>query len=72
MFNVRVLTSSQLTSKLMYGFEESEATRRLEPTNHKEMRKTLTGVFGHADQENITSGLGYNLSLQRNNNNDHH
>ena len=68
----KLLTSSQLTSKLMYGFEESEATRRLEPTNHKEVRIKLTDVFGHADQEKITYGLGYNISLQRNDNNDHH
>ena len=71
-----LLTSNQQTSQLMYGFEESQATRRLELTNHKTEKGTffvrikLKDLFGFADQEKITYGLGYSLTLKRNNNND--
>ena len=70
----KLLTSTQQTSQLMYGFEESKATRRLELTNHKTSKGTffvkikLTDVF--ADQEKNTFGLSYTLTLKRNNNND--
>ena len=72
----KLLTSTQGTSELMYGFEESEATRRLELTNNKTEKGTffvrikLCDLFGFADQEKITYGLGYSLHLKRNNNND--
>ena len=72
----KLLTSNQQTSQLMYGFEESQATRRLELTNHKTEKGTffvrikLEDLFGFADQEKITYGLGYSLTLKRNNNND--
>ena len=60
----------------MYGFEESQATRRQELTTNKTEKGTffvrikLKDLFGFADQENITYGLGYTLTLKRNNNND--
>ena len=72
----KLLTSTQQTSQLMYGFEESQATRRQELTNNKTEKGTffvrikLTDIFGFADQEKITYGLGYSLTLKRNNNND--
>ena len=72
----KLLTSNQQTSQLMYGFEESQATRRQELTNNKTEKGTffvrikLTDIFGFADQEKITFGLGYSLTLIRNNNND--
>ena len=37
----KLLTSTQQTSQLMYGFEESENTRRLELTNHKTEKGTF-------------------------------
>ena len=72
----KLLTSNQQTSQLMYGFEESQATRRQELTNNKTEKGTLfvriklTDIFVFADQEKITYGLGYSLTLKRNNNND--
>ena len=60
----------------MYGFEESQATRRQELTNNKTEKGTffvrikLKDLFGFADQEKITYGLGYTLTLKRNNIND--
>ena len=60
----------------MYGFEESIAMRRQELTNHKTgtgtffVRIKLKNFFGFTDQEKITYGLGYTLTLKRNNNND--
>ena len=72
----KLLTSNQQTSQLMYGFEESQATRRQELTNNKTEKGTffvrikLKDLFGFADQEKITYGLGYSLTLKRNNNND--
>ena len=53
----KLLTSIQQTSQLMYGFEESQATRRQELTNNKTekgtffVRRKLTDIFGFADQE---------------------
>ena len=72
----KLLTSNQQTSQLMYGFEESQATRRQELTNNKTEKGTffvrinLKDLFGFADQEKITYGLGYTLTLKRNINND--
>ena len=57
----------------MYGFEESIAIRRQELTNNKTEKGTffvrikLRNLFGFADQEKITYGLGYTLTLKRNN-----
>ena len=71
-----LLTSTQQTSQLMDGFEESVTIRRHELTNHKTEKRTffvrikLKDLFGFADQEKITYGLGYTLTLKRNNNND--
>ena len=70
----KLLTSNQQTSQLLYGFEESQATRRQELTNNKTEKGTffvrikLTDIFGFADQEKITYGLRYSLTLKRNNN----
>ena len=53
----KLLTANQQTSQLMYGFEESQATRRQELTNNKTekgtffVRRKLTDIFGFADQE---------------------
>ena len=50
----------------MYGFEESQATRRLELTNHETSQETffvrikLTDVFGYADQFYLRIGLHLN------------
>ena len=60
----------------MYGFEENLSVRRQELTNNKNEKGTffvrikLKDLFGFADQEKITYGLGYTLTLKRNNNND--
>ena len=70
------LTSSQQTSQLMYGFEESTTIRRQELRNKKTEKGTffvrikLIDLFGFADQEKIPYGLGYTLTLKRNTNND--
>ena len=72
----KLLTSTKGTSELMYGFEEDQTIRRRELTNNKTEKGTyfsrikLTDLFGFADQEKITYGLGYCLTLKRNNNND--
>ena len=60
----------------MYGFEESQATRRLELATKKTEKGTffvnikLIDLFGFADQEKVTYGLGYTLTSKRKNNND--
>ena len=66
------LTSSQQTSQLMYGFEESTTIRRQELTEKRTffVRMKLKDLFGFADQEKIPYGLGYTLTLKRNTNND--
>ena len=70
------MTSTKSTSQLLYGFEESETIRRQELTNNKNEKETffvrikLKDLFGFADQEKITYGLGYTLTLKRNTNND--
>ena len=72
----KLLTSTQQTSQLMYGFEESTTNRRQELTNNKTekgtffVRMKLRDLFGFAEQEKITYGLGYTLTLKRNSNND--
>ena len=72
----KLLTSTKSTSQLMYGFEESETIRRQELTNNKNEKGTFVvrikpkDLFGFADQEKITYGLGYTLTLKRNTNND--
>ena len=73
---IKLSTSTQQTSQLMYGFEESTAIRRQELTNNKNEKGTffvriiLKDLFGFADQEKTTYGLGYTLTLKRNTNND--
>ena len=72
----KLLTSTSQTSQLLYGFEESNTIRRQELTNNKNekgtffVRTKLKDLFGFADQEKITYGLGYTLTLKRNTNND--
>ena len=72
----KLLTSTKSTSQLLYGFEESETIRRQELTNNKNEKGTffvrikLKDLFGFADQEKITYGLCYTLTLKRNTNND--
>ena len=56
----KLLTSQQQTSGLMYGFEESRATRRQELTNKRTEKGTffvnikLIEIFGFAGQEKVT------------------
>ena len=63
-----LLTSGQQTSELLYVFEESQATRRIERTTNKTEKETflvnikLIDSFGFADQEKVTYGLGYTLT----------
>ena len=72
----KLLTSTKSTSQLLYGFEENLSVRRQELTNNKNEKGTffvrikLKDLFGFAHQEKITYGLGYTLTLKRNNNND--
>ena len=72
----RFLNSGLQTSELMYGLEEAQATRRQELTNNKTEKGTffvnnkLIDLFGFADQEKVTYGLGSTLSLKRKNHND--
>ena len=73
---IKLLTSTSQTSQLLYGFDESTTIRRQELTNNKNEKGTffvrikLKDLFGFADQEKITFGLGYTLTLKRNTNND--
>ena len=72
----KLLTSTKSTSQLLYGFAESTTIRRQELTNNKNekgiffVRIKLKDLFAFADQEKITYGLGYTLTLKRNTNND--
>ena len=72
----KLLTSTKSTSQLMYGFEEDTTIRKQELTDNKNEKGTffvrikLKDLFGFADQEKITYGLGYTLTLKRNTNND--
>ena len=65
----KLLTSSQQTSQLMYGFEESTTIRKQELTNNKTEKGTffvrikLKDLFGFVDQEKINYVLGYTLTL---------
>ena len=61
----------------MYGFDIDDTKRKEELTiikiNKKDyffVRIRLIDIFGFADQEKITYGLGYQLILKRNTNND--
>ena len=71
----KLLTSTSQTSQLLYGFEENLSVRRQELTNNKNEKGTffvrikLKDLFGFADQEKITYGLGYTLTLKRYTNN---
>ena len=71
----KLSTSQQQTKELMYGFKESQATRRQEITNNKTEKGTFfvktrpTDMFGFADQDKVQHGLGYTLTLKQNNNN---
>ena len=73
---IKLLTSTSQTSQILYGFDESTTIRRQELTNNKNEKGTffvrikLKNLFGFADQEKITYGLGYTLTLKRNTNND--
>ena len=73
---IKLLTSGSQTSQFLYGFEESTTIRRQELTNNKNEKGTffvrikLKVLFGFADQEKITYGLGYTLTLKRNSSND--
>ena len=55
----------------MYGFEESVTIRGQELKNNKTEKGTffvnikLNDLFGFADQEKVTYGLGYTLTLKR-------
>ena len=74
----KLLSSSHDTNDILYGFDSSVPRRRFELTNNKEdlekgtfySRIRLIDIFGFADQDKITYGLGYNLTLKRNSNND--
>ena len=72
----KLLTSTSQTSQLLYGFEENLSVKRQELPNKKNEKGTffvrikLKDLFGFADQEKITYGLGYTLTLKRNTNND--
>ena len=73
---IKLLTSTSQSSQLLYGFEESTVVRRQELTNNKNEKGTffvrikLKDLFGFADQEKISYGLGYTLTLKPNTNND--
>ena len=74
----KLLSSCHDTNEPLYGFDSNINRRRQELTNNKEAgekgtfysRIRLIDIFGFADQDKITYGLGYNLTLKRNNNND--
>ena len=74
----KLLTTHKNTSELMYGFEIDDEKRKEELLDNKTVaekgtffvRIKLTDIFGFADQEKITYGLGYQLILKRNTNDD--
>ena len=72
----KLLTNGQHISELMYGFEESQATRRQKITNNQTEKGTFfvnikpIDLFGFADQVKVTYGLSYTPTLERNKNND--
>ena len=57
----------------IWNFQKTR--RRLELTNHKtekglfHVRIKLTDIFGFADQNKVTHGLGYSLTMKRNSDN---
>ena len=61
---IKLLTSTQQTSQLMYGFEESSTIRRQELTNNKTEKGTffvrikLKDLFGFADQKKNNLWIG--------------
>ena len=58
------------------GLKNHKQLEEKELTNNKTEKGTffvrirLSDIFGFADQEKITYGMGYTLTLKRNNNND--
>ena len=72
----KLLTSQKQTRQLMYGVDESIAIRKQELANNRTdigtffVRIKLKDLFGFADHEKTPYGLGYTLTLKRNNNND--
>ena len=72
----KLLTSSKDGDDLSIGFDRNRGRRKNELTNNKNIkgefhvRIYLKDIFGFAEhQEKGTYGLGYNLTLTRNNNN---
>ena len=73
----KTLTTNHQTGELLYGFEESDISRRQELTNNVVEKGTIflrikfRDLFGFADQEKkVVDEFGYTLSLTRNNTND--
>ena len=74
----KLLSSCHETIEPLYGFDSNINRRRQELTKNKEdlekgtfyNRIRLIDIFGFADQDKITYGLGYILTLKRNSNND--
>ena len=68
----KLITSSKNSDHLSIGFGRSSARRREEMTNNKNvkgkyhLRIMLQDVFGFTDQGKTTYGLGYKLTLTRN------
>ena len=68
----KLLSSSHDTNDILYGFDSNVNRRREELTNNKEAgekgtfysRIRLIDIFGFADQDKITYGLGYNLNFK--------
>ena len=62
---------------MLYGFGSNIKHRRLDLTKKEEARQKgvfynrirIINIFGFADQDTITYGLGYNLTLERDTNN---
>ena len=72
----KLLTSSKGSDDLSIGFDRDRNRRRNELTNNKNIkgkyhvRIYLKDIFGYAeDQQKATYGLGYSLTLTRNNDN---
>ena len=70
----KLITSSKNSDDLSIGFDRSAARRRAEITNNKtvkgkfQLRIMLKDAFGFAEhQEKATYGIGYKLTLPRNN-----
>ena len=69
----KLLTSSRGSDHLSVGFDRDRTKRRCESNNRKEKyhrRNYLKDIFGFVQhQEEATYGLGYELTLTRNNEN---